>query len=219
MGLIYPDLCVGCHDHLTKQETIICLSCLHQMPETRFHLMKDNPVEEVFWGRVDIRAATALCYFVKNGRLQRMLHALKYHKRQDVGEMLGTLLGQELKNSARFKNINCVVPVPLHPRKERLRGFNQCVSIGRGVAGAMDVELAQPLMRTVFNPTQTRKGRYERWENVKGIFKVSDEEKWKDFHFLLIDDVMTTGSTLEAAAWSLKQIKGALVSIAVIGLA
>lgn len=219
MGLIYPDLCVACHDHLTKQEAIICLSCLHQLPETKFHLMKDNPVEEVFWGREDIHAATALCYFVKNGRLQRMLHALKYHKRQDVGELLGKLLGQALKSSPRFTGINHVVPVPLHPRKERSRGFNQSVSIGLGVAEAMGIDLAQPLMRTVFNPTQTRKGRYERWENVKGIFNVRDGEKWKGLHFLLIDDVMTTGSTLEAAAWALKQINGVRVSIAVIGLA
>ncbi len=219
IGLVYPELCVACGDHLTKQETVICLKCLHELPETKFHLMKNNPVEEVFWGRVNVKAATALCYFVKNGRLQELLHALKYHQRKDVGEFLGKMLGESLLNSPRFREVNCVAPIPLHPKKERLRGYNQSDSIGIGISTAMGIELGKPIKRVVYNPTQTRKARYERWENVSGIFEPVGEPVWHNKHFLLVDDVMTTGSTLEAAAVAIQKIPGAEVSIAVIGLA
>lgn len=219
LELIFPEICVACGEHLTSKERVLCASCTFQLPQTRYHFMADNPVEEIFWGRVPIEHATAYCYFVKGGRLQRMLHALKYHKRQDVGLVMGELLGQALTGSTYYKNIDFIVAVPLHPKKERIRGFNQSDCIAEGISSMMDVPCGKPIERIVFNPSQTRKGRYARWENVKGIFKADKSSDWHNKHFLLIDDVMTTGSTLEAAAYALNQISGARVSLAVIGLA
>lgn len=219
IDLIYPETCVACGIHLTRLEKTICTACLYNLPVTKFHTMKDNPVEQVFWGRTDIFSATAFCYFVKDGKLQKILHALKYLNRQDVGEEMGRQFGNVLLESDRFCTIDAIVPVPLHPKKQRLRGYNQSLSIATGLSQSLNTEVKDALKRVLFNPTQTKKGRYERWENVAGIFELNPEYNLQNMHVLLVDDVMTTGSTLEAAIVALQKIPNIKVSLGVLGLA
>lgn len=168
--------------------------------------MYDNPLERLFWGRIDIAAVTSFLYFTKSGITQRMLHRLKYKGAQQVGHKLGHLLGEELKQAKRFEGIEAVVPVPLHPKKERLRGYNQSMTIANGLSEALSIPAyADVLLRNDFTESQTKKGRLERWENVSEAFTCAKPIELAGKKLLLVDDVLTTGATLEACARVLQQ--------------
>ncbi len=220
LSLFYPRLCAGCETPLVKGEEILCLGCMADLPKTGFEKTADNPVAQIFWGRADIRLATSFCTFDKGGIVQHLMHQLKYKGSKEVGEKLGRLFGSDLIRSAPYREVELLVPVPLHPKRERKRGYNQSAEIGRGMSAAMGIPLLNgTLVRNHYSATQTNKGRFERWENVRELFSVQHPELLEGKHLLLVDDVVTTGATLEACAQEVLKIPGTIVSVATIACA
>jgi ComF family protein len=211
---------VVCGDRLIEQEQWICLNCLHHIPRTNFHLSADNPVAQIFYGRVPIEYATSFFYFSKGSQYQTLLHSLKYKGMKELGAEIGKHFGIDLMQSPGFSSVDVICPVPLHPSKEKKRGYNQSWWIASGIAKQMNKELdAQNLKRVTATETQTRKSRFERWQNVEGIFELSNPETFEGKHILLVDDVVTTGSTLEACAVAIHSATNAKVSIATLATA
>ena len=199
-NLIFPKLCCACNISLLKNEKTLCVNCIVSLPKTNFHLDKENPVNKVFWGRVQIEMATSFYLFSKKSRVQELLHRLKYKGVKEVGFVVGKLLGYDLATSIHFKGIDFVVPVPLHENKLKKRGYNQSEWIAKGVAEAMNVPIGiETLFRKEDSQTQTKKSKYKRWENVGEIFGISNSYL-DGKNVLLIDDVVTTGATIEACA-------------------
>jgi ComF family protein len=215
LSLFFPQLCAGCDTPLVRGEDILCLNCLADLPKTNYRDGIDNPVALHFLGRVNINYAISFCRFDKGGRVQHLLHQMKYKGRKDIGYKMGLLFGFELIQNIQFKEIDAIVPVPLHPRKQRARGYNQSTEICKGISESMNRPIISGnLIRQVYTSTQTLKGRYERWENVSGIFRVKNSADFAGKHLLLVDDVITTGATLEACCHPLLEIPGVRVSIA-----
>ncbi len=218
--LFYPSVCASCGEKLLNQEKIICTRCLADIPRTNFHTYADNPVNQLFWGRVRVENATALFRFQKGSRFQDLLHLLKYKGRKDIGEELGRQLGFELKKSDLYKNIRYVIPVPLHPKREKKRGYNQAEYIARGIAESMEIKIESGnLVRNTATETQTKKSRIERWQNVESIFTLKNPGSLVNSEVLLVDDVVTTGATLEACAQAILKTDGIKVSIAALATA
>jgi ComF family protein len=218
--LLFPRLCVVCGDKLIEQEKWICLHCQHHIPRTNFHHEPDNPVARLFYGRVQIEYATSFFYFNKGSKYQSLLHNLKYKGMKELGAEIGKIFGIDLMQSPEFSSVDVLCPVPLHPSKEKKRGYNQSWWIASGIAMLMQKNLSDNnLKRITATETQTRKSRFARWQNVEGIFELSDPEAFSGKHILLIDDVVTTGSTLEACAQSILSKTDARVSIATLATA
>lgn len=214
ISLFFPRICYACGSSLYKNEEILCTYCMFRLPKTNFHLDSDNPVSRLFWGRVKIETAAAFFYYRKDGKVQQIIHQFKYKGRIEIGPFIGKLYGDYLKDVALFKNIDMIIAVPLHPKKKKKRGFNQSELFGKGLSEAMGVVLDKTsLYRNLASNTQTKKSRYKRWENVENIFAVKNQDKLTGAHILLVDDVVTTGSTLEACAQVLLQIEGVRVSV------
>jgi len=219
-NLLYPDLCVVCSENLHNNEQHICLSCLNAIPRTNFHTVRDNPIEKRFWGKVPIYRATAYFYFQKGSPFQKLMHALKYRGNKEVGEKLGKYAASELLESEDFKSVDVIVPVPLHPQKLKKRGYNQSEWIGKGLAAILEKpQDTSTLIRVKENTTQTKKSVFERYENTEGIFDCADTLTLTDKHVLLVDDVLTTGSTLEACIRALQQTEGIKVSVFTLAVA
>ena len=220
ISLFFPHLCYACDDALRKNEEVLCSVCLSQLPKTDFHQKQDNPVAKLFWGRANIHAATAYYYFHKGDNVQHLIHQLKYKNAREIGIFIGQQMGYELKNASDFASVDIIVPVPLHPKKEKKRGYNQSEMFGlglaRGVCKPMNTKI---LYRKQFTETQTRKTRAERWENVENVFAVHHPESFSGKHILLVDDVITTGATLEACIHALETIPNVKISIAAIATA
>lgn len=220
ISLVFPRICESCGNTLLRHERCICNFCLHHLPRTDFHLHIDNPASRLFWGRVKVNSATSLFYFHKGSRVQHLIHGLKYKGKQDVGLFLGKLYGEILKDTALYGDVDVIVPVPLHPKKKRKRGYNQSEALARGFSSSMGIIVdTNTLVRVTATATQTRKSRFSRWENVKEVFLLKDTEAFTNLHILLVDDVVTTGATLEACAQELLKIPGVRVSIATIACA
>ncbi len=220
IGLFFPKICNACEAVLLKNEETICTRCLHTLPRTNFHLHRENPVTEVFWGRLPIESASAYLYFAKAGRVQHLIHQFKYKGQLEVGRLLGTMYGNDLRKSPYFENIAGIIPVPLHWSKQKTRGFNQSEVFGRAMATAMNAQLMKDvLIREKATTTQTRKTRFERWENVSYVFKLTNPERIAGKHVLLVDDVITTGATIEASASALLEVPGTKVSLAFLAMA
>ncbi|MCE1197327.1 MAG: ComF family protein [Marinilabiliales bacterium] len=220
LQLFYPDYCSGCGTLLVRGEDVLCLECLSDLPFTGFATERDNLVEQVFWGRVRIEHAMALCRFDKGNKLQHMLHRLKYKGDRETGRRLGQLLAHELKRSPNYNQLEGLIPVPLHPRREKTRGYNQSHVIAEAMSPILQIPvLNHYLIRQHHSETQTHKGRYERWENVNTLFDLLKPEELCGKHLLLIDDVVTTGATLEACASLLLEIPDIRVSIATLAFA
>jgi ComF family protein len=220
IGLFFPEICVTCGNALVSQEKFICLKCLSDLPKTNFHLAKDNKAEQLFWGRAKFESGASFIFFRKGSKYQRLIYFLKYKGLKEIGEELGKYFGYELLENPVFQGIDLIVPVPLHPKKQRKRGYNQSewIALGIGFALSKPVDITS-LARVVHTETQTRKSKFERWENVKGIFKVTDPLILRGKHILLVDDVLTTGSTLEACAETLSSVEGIRISFATLGMA
>ena len=220
ISLIYPKICLGCDNSLLKNEQCICTVCQFHIPKTNHFEIKENDLQKLFWGKVQLDHAAALYEFVKDSPLQKMIHALKYEENQEVGIYLGKQIAYEIEESIFFKDIDYIIPVPLHPKKEKIRGYNQSRCIAKGIKEVLKTEIVTTtLTRTVDTESQTKKNKYSRWENVGEVFRMTDVEKLKHKHILLIDDVVTTGSTLEACVTTLQQIEGIKVSIVTIAIA
>jgi ComF family protein len=217
--LFFPKYCSSCNRNLMHYEKAVCMHCLTHLPRLQMHDERDNAVEKLFWGRIDLEAATAFLSMPRNGISHRLIHRLKYHGDQEVGERLGALFAHELLASERMKGIDVIVPVPLHPKKLHLRGYNQCDCIARGMSETLSAEVSlNNLTRTHFSASQTRRGRISRWSNVKDIFWVREPEKLEGKRILLIDDVITTGATIEACANALQKVKRVQLSVAALAL-
>lgn len=215
INLFYPQVCASCGNLLMQGEETICLSCRYLLPKTGYENDIHNPLAKSFWGQIDFHAVTAEFFFSKTGKVQHLLHQLKYQGNRDAGFFLGQQIGESIKNAELFQGIDCLVPIPLHPKKEFLRGYNQSFVIAQGVEDITKIPIVKEgLVRSVFTSTQTKKTRDERWANVKDIFVVKDEKIFENKHILLIDDVLTTGATLMAAGNKLLEISGAKVSAA-----
>jgi ComF family protein len=220
ISLLYPNVCAACGNSLFKHEEIICTYCLYHLPRTNYHLLEASPLDKVFWGRAQLSHTAALYNFQKKSKVQHLIHQLKYKGRTDVGIYLGKVLGTDLAKTQAFMDVDKVIPVPLHPDKQRKRGYNQSEQIAIGMAKAMNTEMdSTSFIRTVDTQTQTKKSRFARWENVKEIFQVTSASELANKHILLVDDVITTGATLESAAHILLSIEGLRLSIACIGYA
>jgi ComF family protein len=219
LWMMFPSLCAACGKPLFTGEECICTPCRYHLPRTGFHLLDENPVIKHFWGKVKVEHATAYYYFSKGERVQRLIHHLKYKGRKDVGEFIGMLMGKELRNSV-FDEVDVVVPVPLHESRLRQRGYNQSDCITEGIAKGLRKQYNfSALDRSEATSTQTRKHRFERYRNVENIFKVTDKNSIAGKNIMLVDDVITTGSTLISCAEALLTIPGTKVFIAALACA
>lgn len=220
LNLFYPNLCVICNEPLNKSENQICISCIQQIPRTHYHTQNDNPVEKRFWGKVNVFRASSFYFFHKGSPFQKLIHELKYKNNKEVGEVMGRLAAIELSESSDFLSVDFIIPIPLHPKKLALRGYNQSECIANGISCVLNKPVdTKSLVRVMENTTQTRKSVYERYENTSGIFLYQQGSIPDNSHVLLVDDVLTTGSTLEAAVAALSEIPGVRVSVFTLAVA
>jgi ComF family protein len=219
-GLFYPELCQACDDLLIPGEKVFCTRCMATLPQTGYHLYEDNPVAQQFWGKVPLKRAAACWHFQKGERVQRLLHRLKYDHKPEIGVRSGELYGQQLIRSESFRNIDLILPVPLHPQKLKIRGYNQAASFAEGLSRSMKVEWRNDLLlRARHTSTQTRKSRFARFLNVGSAFAVASHVALSGRNILIVDDVITTGSTFEACAVKLLEAADLTVSVAAMAYA
>ena len=213
LSLFFPSYCLGCGEPLTRGEEVLCTFCLFHLPRTFFHQDPGNPAARVFWGRVRLEMTSSFVFFHKGGNVQELLHQLKYQGKKEIGHYLGKLYGYEIGDSLIFKEADLIIPVPLHPRKLRKRGYNQSQCFAEGLSEVLNIPVENNcLLRKKYTGTQTKKSRFERWENVENIFGIVNPHKIAGRHVLLVDDVITTGATIEACASVLLSLEGTRVS-------
>lgn len=199
ISVLFPRLCQACGNHLMRNEKLICTECHVLIPRTDFHLTDDNPLARLFWGRCRMEKAAAFSFYNRDSRIRKLIHNLKYKGVQEIGIELGRIYGLILFSSGFTADMDIIVPVPLHPDKERSRGFNQSHLIARGISEVSGLALdAASLQRVVTSSTQTKKSRFERWRNVEDAFLISNPAPFRGKHVLLVDDVITTGATIES---------------------
>lgn len=220
IALIFPELCQACGNGLVGNERLICTACTYDLPYTNFHLQTDNVVARQLWGRVDAELVYVLLYFNKGGKVQNLMHRFKYKNMPQIGNQLGSIAGARLKQNPDAASIDVIIPVPLHPEKLKSRGYNQSARFAEGLS----VQLGKPvdtetLIRLKHTDTQTKRSRFARYENMKEVFGISDLERLAGKHVLLVDDIVTTGSTIEACGTALLTIKGLKLSVAAIAYA
>lgn len=218
-SLFFPNLCSGCGKSLFRNEAVICTDCIYHLPYTDFHLDKENPVAKQLWGRIAFHSAYAYLHFQKGLRVQNLMHQLKYNNKPEVAQKLGEMYGAVLKQSEAVQTVDALVPVPLHPAKKRSRGYNQSEYFARGLAQSLGIPLELSLERKIFTDTQTKKSRFVRYQNMKDVFAVEHLHTLENKHVLLVDDVITTGATIEACARELLKINNLQLSIATIAFA
>lgn len=220
ISLLFPRLCYACGNHLLRNECLICTECYVMMPRTNYHLEKNNRAEQLFWGRCTIEKVAAFSFYNRDSRIRKLVHNLKYKGIKEIGFELGKIYGLSLARSDFMDGIDMIIPVPLHPSKKRIRGFNQSDLISDGLSAATGIPVHKTLLkRSLKTETQTRRSRYDRWVNVEGIFTVASAEELKGMHILLVDDVITTGSTIESCANALLNIENVKVSVAALAVA
>ena len=220
LHVVFPHVCDGCGSDLLNIESHLCIRCLASLPETNFELHPNNPVEKDFWGRLPIVSASAHLYFTKESLVQHLMHQLKYRGNKELGVQLGRIMGNALKASNRFNDIDALIPLPLFPSKEKKRGYNQAKVLSDGIAEIMNLPvLSDVIIRPQHTETQTKKGRIERWKNIEGKFKLIDPAAIQNKHLLLIDDVVTTGATLEACGNELLSSNNVKLSVATLCIA
>jgi len=218
--LLFPNICHSCGGNLSANETVICVLCEYSLPKTNFHKHADNPIARKFWGRLPFQNATSLFYFDKGNKVQHLIHQLKYRDKKEIGNKLGEMLGNDLIMEDSYTDIKFVLPIPLHEKKQKIRGYNQSEYFAAGIAEGMKISYDTGIIyRALHTETQTGKNRLERWENVKDAFYIQNAEKVENTHVLLVDDVLTTGATLEACGQHLTEIAGLKLSIATIAFA
>ncbi|WDO13593.1 ComF family protein [Flavobacterium sp. WW92] len=213
-NLFFPQLCLGCGSFIQSNENVICTSCRHELPLTNHHLETENEIIKKFYGRIPIEFGAAMIYFHKRGIVQELIHNLKYRSHQEIGTMLGQWYAEDLKTLEIAKNFNVIIPVPLHKKRLKERGYNQVEEFGRALASILAIEYDGTILHRNFHTkTQTKKSFFGRTEIKKNLFDVTFTEAHYNKHFLLIDDVITSGTTIEACAKALLKIPGAKISI------
>ncbi|HEY5326148.1 MAG TPA: phosphoribosyltransferase family protein [Mucilaginibacter sp.] len=220
VSLLFPQLCAACRESLVANEHLICTHCLYNLPFTNFHLQPDNIVARQFWGKIPLESAYALYYFTKGGKIQNLLHQFKYKGVKQIGNLLGNMAGEQLLKNDVFNTVDMIVPVPLHKKRMLQRGYNQSLSFAESLAEKLNADVEDNnLVRITATETQTHKSRFARFENMREVFAINNPEKLMNKHILLVDDVITTGSTLEACGTQLLKIPGLKLSIATIAYA
>lgn len=220
LSLIYPKHCEACGNVLHKHETYLCSLCLLNLPKGQVLNSNSNMLQHVFTGRIPVLYAECLYVFEKEARVQKILHAIKYQGQKELAEYLGKLFAKQLKTANKLHPFDLIIPTPLHETKLKRRGYNQSEWFAKGVASTLNIELDTiSLYKNKSTETQTRKGKYERWQNVDAVFELKNENKFENKHVLLLDDVITTGATIEAAFLPFKNINGIKFSVGSIAFA
>lgn len=221
LSLFYPRCCVVCGHPLCKGEECVCILCDINMPRTNFHLLPDNPVERGFWGKFPLGHATSFFYYRKGSSYRKILHRLKYGGEKEIGEVMGRHIAVELLPSGFFEHVDVIIPVPLHRKRLRTRGYNQSEWFARGIAAITGIPVdAESVIRHEFTETQVHKSAFERWGNVAGVFSLEKHaEIFAGKHLLVVDDVLTTGSTITSTASCLAEVEGVRISVLTIAVA
>lgn len=215
LHIFFPHICVGCGTDILDKDAMLCIRCLDRISFANFNRYEDNLTEKNFWGRIPVVSAGSLCYFTKDSLIRRLMHQLKYRGNKDLGHFLGRMMGASLAASNRFNNIDTLIPLPLFPSKEKRRGYNQSTILCEGIAEVLQLPILRDVIKRVsFTDTQTKKSRIERWENMDGRFELKEPDMISGRHILLVDDIITTGATLEACGQQLLKAEGVTLSIA-----
>ncbi|MEX2484153.1 MAG: phosphoribosyltransferase family protein [Brumimicrobium sp.] len=207
LSLIYPKPCLICGVELPETQPHFCFSCFEKIHFTDYEKYENQTIaDELFWGRVKIENVFACLFFEKGNSTQTILHTIKYKEGKELGIYMGEIIGKRIKDKSKYKNIDALIPIPLHSKKGFIRGYNQSLLIAQGVSNVLEIPIIEGIQRKKHHDSQTKKNRFERWDNVKSIFKanVNDLSKYK--HVAIVDDVLTTGSTLESAARTIKEV-------------
>lgn len=222
LSLIYPRHCEACSNTLFRHETFICTHCKLNLPKSNYHLnnLSDTELARIFTARVPLKKALCFYLYEKSGKIQKLLHAIKYQNQKELAEHIGSIYGEELQKSGAMSDLHVIIPIPLHKNKLKLRGYNQSEWFAKGLSKSLNTPMNTDLLERISDTsTQTKKKKYQRWENVEGIFKLNNHEHLINKHVLLVDDVITTGATIEAAWLALKDIEGITLSVASIAFA
>lgn len=219
LDLLYPNLCIACEGRTHAREELFCLPCQYQVYPTQMHLMRENEFTHHFKGRISIVGGAALYYYSKGSKVQKALELLKYRGESEIGIRIGRHFGTLLKNSPNFKNLDFIIPVPLHPNRKNQRGYNQSAQFALGLSESLDCPTREDiLIRTKETITQTAKNRIERNQNIQAAFKLQRPDLIKGRHILLVDDILTTGATLESCALTIQQAEQVVISMATIAM-
>ena len=215
LSILFPKYCLGCSQIMGSQEDFLCSTCRHELRETLFHTQEDNPMKEKFWGRIPVNKAAALLYYEKGSIIQRLIHALKYQGKENIGKWLGEWYAYQLATSGYFQGVEMVIPVPLHPKKQRKRGYNQVTLFGKTIAQALQVPYSEKiLLKQTYNSAQAKKHWLERQKGTSEEFVLVNSSAIKGKHILMVDDIITTGATLARCASLLIEKAEATVSFA-----
>jgi len=218
-NILLPVVCFGCNAQLNRGENVLCTFCRHELPLTDHNFTDNNEVDRIFYGRIPINKAASFVFFSKYSIVKNLLHQLKYKNQEQIGRFFGDWFGSQLKEQLALQTVDVVIPVPLHPKKEKKRGYNQVSLFAQHIAAAIGAQYRNDVLLKALNTkTQTKKDRQLRWENAKNVFELSPLAN-KDFkHILLVDDVITTGATIEACAKTLHKLEGITISVASIAV-
>ncbi len=220
LSLFFPRCCMVCGRPMAKGEECLCVCCNMKLPRTNLHKYPDNAVEQLFWGKIPIERATSYLYYRKGSDFRQILYRLKYRGEKQVGEIMGRYMAAELLSSGFFRDLDVVIPVPLHEKKKRARGYNQSEWIAMGVRAITGIPIdAEAVQRIKNTETQTRKTTFQRWENVDQIFMLRHPERFEGKHILIMDDVLTTGATALACAAAFEKVRGIRISVLTLALA
>ncbi|WP_433764984.1 ComF family protein [Flavobacterium ginsenosidimutans] len=220
INLFFPKVCDGCRSILLQNENVFCTICRHEMPLTQYHLNPKNEAVKKFYGKVDVQFASAFLYFNKKGMVQELIHNLKYKGHQEIGTVLGQWYVEDLKELQLEIPFDAVIPVPLHKKKFKERGYNQVTTFGKAIATGFEIPFDENLLiRKVYSKTQSKKNLLGRSENIENIFDVKFTETNHNKHFLIVDDVLTTGATIEACSRALLKIPGVKISVICMAMA
>lgn len=207
LSLIYPSPCLICQTELPESQRHVCFSCMDDFHYTDYEKYQESTVaDELFWGRIKIEQVYSALFFDKGNSTQKILHAIKYKEGKELGVFMGELIGDKLKSVEKYGQIDALIPIPLHSKKGFKRGYNQSLLIAQGLSKVLNIPIVEGVKRKKHHDSQTKKNRFERWDNVKSIFETDQNLLANYKHVAIVDDVLTTGSTLESAARAIKDV-------------